>query len=61
MNRWGIPSWPEEEVRVRNKRCVYCGITMKQEGPQDGSRKHAATWEHIINEARIVTRENIAG
>jgi len=26
----------------------------------DGSRKSVATWEHIINDARIVTRENIA-
>ena len=25
-----------------------------------GSRKLVATWEHIINDARIVTRENIA-
>jgi len=25
-----------------------------------GSRKNAATWEHIINDARIITRENIA-
>ena len=27
---------------------------------KDGSRKSVATWEHIINDARIVTRENIA-
>lgn len=26
----------------------------------DGSRKTVATWEHIINDASIVTRENIA-
>jgi hypothetical protein len=25
-----------------------------------GFRKSVATWEHIVNEARIVTRENIA-
>jgi hypothetical protein len=25
-----------------------------------GSRKSVATWEHIINDARMVTRENIA-
>lgn len=26
----------------------------------DGSRKSVATWEHIVNDARIITRENIA-
>jgi len=25
-----------------------------------GSRRNVATWEHIINDATIVTRENIA-
>lgn len=25
-----------------------------------GSRRNVATWEHIINDARIVNRENIA-
>jgi hypothetical protein len=28
--------------------------------PRRGSRKAAATWEHIINDSTIVTRENIA-
>lgn len=23
MNRWGIPDWLEEEIRVRDKACVY--------------------------------------
>jgi hypothetical protein len=26
----------------------------------DGTRRCVATWEHIINNARIITRENIA-
>jgi hypothetical protein len=26
----------------------------------DGLRARVATWEHIINDARIITRENIA-
>ena len=26
----------------------------------DGRRARVATWEHIINDARIITRENIA-
>ena len=60
MNRWGIPDWLEEEVRDRDKVCVYCGIQMIEQAPLPGHRKSLATWEHIINDANIVTRENIA-
>lgn len=30
MNWEGIPSWIEENCRRRDKKCVYCGIAMKQ-------------------------------
>ena len=60
MNHWGIPDWLEREVKERDKTCVYCGIQMIEQMPPSGSRKAVATWEHIINDARIVTRENIA-
>lgn len=60
MNRWGIPAWLEKEVRERDKTCVYCGIQMVDKKPPSGSRRSVATWEHIINDASIVTRENIA-
>ena len=60
MNRWGIPAWLEEEVRARDKACVYCGVQMIEKVPPGGSRRTVATWEHIINDASIVTRENIA-
>jgi len=60
MNRWGIPKWLEDEVRSRDKTCVYCGVQMTEKMPQGGSRPTVATWEHIINDASIVTRENIA-
>jgi hypothetical protein len=60
MNRWDIPSWLEEEVRARDKTCVYCRVQMIEKMPKGGSRRNAATWEHIINDASIVTRENIA-
>jgi hypothetical protein len=60
MNIWGIPEWLESEVSARDKACVYCGVQMIEKVPSGGSRKAAATWEHIINDARIVTRENIA-
>ena len=60
MNRWGIPAWLEEEVKARDKTCVYCGVQMIEKMPHGGSRRTVATWEHIINNASIVTRENIA-
>jgi hypothetical protein len=60
MNRWGIPAWLEEEVRERDKTCVYCGTQMVEKASQGGSRRIVATWEHIINDANIVTPENIA-
>lgn len=60
MNRWGIPAWLERDVRQRDKKCVYCGIPMLESLPADGSRTSVATWEHIINDVTIVTRENIA-
>ena len=60
MNRWNIPDRLEKEVKERDKACVYCGIQMIAQMPPDGSRKSVATWEHIINDASIITRENIA-
>ena len=60
MNHWGIPDWLEKEVKNRDKTCIYCGIQMIEQMPPRGPRKAVATWEHIINDANIVTRENIA-
>ena len=60
MNRWGIPDWLEKEVKERDKTCVYCGKELTDKTPPPGSSKARATWEHIINDARIVTRDNIA-
>jgi len=60
MNKWGIPDWLEQEVRERDKDCVYCGKKLCKSMPARGPRKNCATWEHIINDAKIVTRENIA-
>jgi 5-methylcytosine-specific restriction endonuclease McrA len=60
MNRWKIPKWLEEEVRKRDKFCVYCGVKLREVVPRNGSRKSMATWEHIINDANIVNRKNIA-
>jgi len=60
MNKWGIPAWLEREVRQRDKGCVYCRVPMLESPSADRSRKTVATWEHIINDERIVTQENIA-
>ena len=56
-NNWNIPSWLEQEVRERDKSCVYCRVVFT---PFLISRKTAVSWEHIINDAKIITRENIA-
>jgi hypothetical protein len=60
MNHWGIPDWLEKEVKNCDKTCVYCGTQMIEQMPPRSPRKAVATWEHIINDASIVTRENIA-
>ena len=56
-NKWNIPEWLENEVRERDTKCVYCGVEFT---PIKISKKTAASWEHIINDATIITRENIA-
>jgi len=60
MNHWDIPDWLEREVKERDRTCVYCGTQMIDQIPPNGPRKAVATWEHIINDASIVSRENIA-
>jgi hypothetical protein len=60
MNRWRIPDWLENEVRARDKTYVYCGVEMLQKVPRGESRNALATWEHIINDEDIITRENVA-
>jgi hypothetical protein len=57
LNLWNIPDWLEQEVIARDRRCVYCGVGFER--PQT-SRRDTPSWEHIINDASIVTRENIA-
>lgn len=56
-NNWNIPEWLENEVLERDKKCIYCGVDFT---PANVSVKTAASWEHIINDAKIITRENIA-
>ncbi len=56
-NKWGIPDWLEKEVRQRDTKCVYCSTEFT---PSHVSRSTTASWEHIINDASIINRENIA-
>jgi hypothetical protein len=57
MNRWNIPNWLEQEVIERDRCCIYCGVEFR---PLNPTKKSRPTWEHIVNDARIVSRENIA-
>jgi hypothetical protein len=57
MNRWNIPSWLEQEVIARDKKCVYCGVDFSIPSPPRGLKP---SWEHIVNDERIITPENIA-
>ncbi|MBX3661983.1 MAG: hypothetical protein KF804_06020 [Burkholderiales bacterium] len=57
MNRWNLPEWMEQQIIARDQRCVYCGVEFSS---THQSRKNKPTWEHIINDARLVTLENIA-
>ena len=54
-NKWNIPAWLEAEVRERDKDCVYCRTPFA-----DAQTRSAPSWEHIVNDASIITRENIA-
>ena len=56
-NRWNIPIWLEREVIARDRACIYCRVVFS---PIVEERKYKPSWEHIVNDAPIVTRENIA-
>lgn len=57
VNIWNIPDWLEREVKERDRECVYCRV---QFASATGPRRSIATWEHIVNDARMVNRDNIA-
>ena len=57
MNRWNIPDWLEDEISARDRACVYCGIDFSWPAPERGGKP---SWEHIVNDAKIIPRENIA-
>jgi hypothetical protein len=55
-NNWNIPAELDKEVRERDKACVYCGNKFLS---HKVSAKASLSWEHIINDVSIITRENI--
>jgi len=57
VNRWNIPEALEQEIIERDRCCVYCGIGF---GPCNGLSAAKPTWEHIVNDSKIVNRDNIA-
>jgi 5-methylcytosine-specific restriction endonuclease McrA len=56
-NKWGIPKEVEETVLKRDLFCVYCGVDFSI---NHQSRKTKPSWEHIINDIRLSTINNIA-
>jgi hypothetical protein len=57
VNNWNIPPWLEREVLARDTKCIYCGVAFE---PLASERRHRPSWEHIVNDVEIITRENIA-
>lgn len=57
MNRWNIPAWLEAEVLARDATCVYCKLDF---AVPTTSRSAMPSWEHIVNDLKVVTRQNIA-
>lgn len=57
MNKWGIPDDLEKRVRLRDRECIYCGKHFTTVPEKRGDRP---SWEHIINDATIITEDNIA-
>lgn len=55
-NRWNIPAWLEREVVERDRGCIYCRVSFATAS----ARRDRPSWEHIVNDVSIVTRENIA-
>lgn len=57
MNRWNIPKWLEEKVIARDRSCIYCKVDFTRSATD---RRTKPSWEHIINDAKIITLQNIA-
>jgi len=56
-NRWGIPKEVENIVIERDKKCVYCGVEFST---SENNPKARQSWEHIINDIKLNSGDNIA-
>ena len=56
-NRWNIPAGVETSVKTRDLECVYCRVAFSK---IHESRRTMPTWEHIVNDIRLNSAENIA-
>ena len=56
-NRWNIPLWLEREILERDTSCVYCGVAFQR---PEIPRRSWPSWEHIVNDVRVISRSNIA-
>jgi 5-methylcytosine-specific restriction endonuclease McrA len=54
-NTYGISEKVEKEIRARDKKCVYCRISMKQSKGASG-----ATIEHFNNDGPLKKKYNVA-
>ena len=60
MNNWSIPEEMELKIKERDKKCVYCGVPLEENIKKGEPRGKQGTWEHIINDVKIISYENIA-
>jgi hypothetical protein len=57
-NKYGISKQHEQEIRARDKTCVYCGVLMKQYPHAMGAA--GATIEHFNNDGPLKEKYNLA-
>jgi 5-methylcytosine-specific restriction endonuclease McrA len=57
-NAYGISKQEEQEIRARDKTCVYCSILMKQSPHAMGAS--GATIEHFNNDGPLKKKYNVA-
>jgi len=57
-NTYGISKQDEQEIRARDKTCVYCRIVMKQSPHAMGAS--GATIEHFNNDGPLKKKYNLA-
>jgi len=57
-NTYGISKTDEQEIRARDRKCVYCRIVMKQYPHAMGAS--GATIEHFNNDGPFEQKHNLA-